>query len=144
MILASRGVVHGKRKPLATGTQFIAEKIYNPGTKRLEMRILKGVSPDGEEFTLRANVYDLDKRAGLGGLVKTKKVVVPGFKRGLLRGGGRLVDELGTNTVLGTVASTTANTVINQKSQDISQSLTTQYIIYVNQQTLFIRVEESF
>lgn len=144
VVITTMQPMKGKRKLLPTGTQLFAEKMYNPGTQRLEMRINKGVTPDGDEFILLANVYDLGKQAGLSGLVKEKKVAVPSFQKGLLAGGSRLVTDISPNNALGTVASITADSVIGHESQNVSKALMSEYIIYVNQQTVLIRVDQSF
>jgi len=144
VVITTKQTLNGKRKILPSGTQLFAEKMYNPGTQRLEMRINKGVTPDGEEFSLLAKVYDLGKQAGLSGLIKEKKVAVPSFKKGLLAGGSRLVSDISPNNALGTVASITTDSVIGHETQNVSNALMSEYIIYVNQQSVLIRVDRSF
>ena len=144
VVIRTTEPIAGKRKILPTGTLFFADKVYNPGTNRLEVRIYKGVTPVGDELVMLATVYDLARHAGLTGLVQEKNVEVPGFKKGLLAGGRQIMSDAMPDNPAGTVASTTASTVFSYRGQRIERELSTEYMITVSPQPVLIRVEQSF
>ncbi len=59
----------GRYRTLPKGTLLFAEKTVNGATQRLELRIVKGVTPDGNEFTLDAQLFDGQRHSGLAGVV---------------------------------------------------------------------------
>ena len=63
-VYLNRDVV-GEKGVLPQGTTLFCQKALNPSTKRLEMMAVKGITPEGVEFTLQAYVMDLTEMAGL-------------------------------------------------------------------------------
>jgi len=61
--------VQGKRAILPAQTTIFARKSLNKQNEKLELLAYKGITPDGEEFNLRATAYAMDETAGLYGVI---------------------------------------------------------------------------
>jgi len=59
----------GERRTLSRGTRLYGKKRYNSSTRRLEINLTRGITPNGESFALRATVFDSNLEKGLKGLV---------------------------------------------------------------------------
>ncbi|KAF0190508.1 MAG: Uncharacterized protein FD165_2676 [Gammaproteobacteria bacterium] len=139
--------VEGDVRELAAGTLLFAEKAYNHGTKRLDLRIVKAITPDGEELELSGLVYDLKEHAGLLGIVTespTVETVGTGVRQGLLTAGRVAARQMTGSDIVGTVAGTTAETVIDEKQTVFDHTQTQPYTIHVNAQDVRVRVEATF
>ena len=136
--------VKGKNRVLKPGTQLFASKVYNAATKRLELKVLKGITPQGREFPIKATIYDDQKIAGLTGIVKAKKVMKPSVERGLLSGGSRIISDIVPDNPFGIATSTTANLLLDEGNTAVNKELVNDYIIYVTMQNLLIRIDETF
>lgn len=59
----------GERKALEAGTILFAKPQINMQTRRFDAQIYSALTPSGEEIDVKAWVYDLNKRAGLSGIL---------------------------------------------------------------------------
>lgn len=137
----------GDVRTLAAGTLLFAEKAYNHGTKRLDLRVVKAITPDGEELTVSGLVYDQREHAGLLGIVTentTAQTVGTGVKQGLLNAGRVAARQMTGSDVVGTMAGTTAETVIEEKQTVFDHAQAQPFTIHVNAQDVLVRVEATF
>jgi Bacterial conjugation TrbI-like protein len=139
--------VPGNARTLPAGTVFFADKAFNSGTKRLDCRLARGITPKGVEFTVRASCFDLQKQAGLNGVVSfdEKAVVNTGVQKGTLAALRSVARNMaGTTGAVVAGASGAADSVLNDASQAAEQIASSPYTIYVAPQDILVRVDESF
>jgi len=139
--------VSGKSRVLPAGSILFANKAYNTATKRLDCQLARGITPRGYEFNLRASCYDLQRLAGLNGVVSVdeKAVVKKGIQTGVintLRTAAAQSMTGSTNAVLAGVSGAT-DSVLNDHSQIADQSNAPAYTIYVSPQELLIRLDDT-
>jgi hypothetical protein len=136
----------GTKKTLKAGTQLFAQKQFNSATKRLELRVEKGITPSGQEFTMSGFVFDTQRVSGLQGLVDmdTEKSVRTGANKGLLAAAGAVAQAAGGATPMGAAAGATAHSVLTDQSNAVDQQKVQEITIYVGPQPLLIRVDQSF
>lgn len=144
-ILLTTDVI-GDRKTLRAGTILFAQKQLNAATKRLEMLVVKGITPDGEEFKLTGLVFDTVKVSGLSGIVDVDndKTMKRGASKGLLAAVGAATKASVGSTPLGSAAEATADSVLQDQRNVVEQTTSQQLTIYVGPQPLLIRVDQSF
>ena len=139
--------VVGDVKGLGQGTLLFADKAYNQSTQRLDMQVVKAITPEGDEFTLRGLIYDDKRNAGLPGLVTGQPVsqsIGKGVSRGLLDASRVALSGLSNSAVVNAVTDRTAEAVITDKQTLLDVQNTQPYTIYVTAQDVLIRVEETF
>ncbi len=139
--------VVGAKKTLKPGTLLFAAKQFNQATKRLEMQVQKGITPDGKEFQLTGLVFDTQKVSGLSGIVDMNNAesVKSGASKGLIAAASAASKVAGgSSPVIGNAASATADSILNDQSNIVEQNTAQQLTIYVNPQPLLIRVDASF
>jgi hypothetical protein len=139
--------VVGDKKTLKPGTLLFAAKQFNSATKRLEMQVQKGITPDGHEFQLNGLVFDTQKVSGLSGIVDMNNAesVKSGASKGLIAAAGAAAQVAGgSSPIVGNAASATANSILQDQTSVVEQNTAQQLTIYVNPQSLLIRVDQSF
>lgn len=134
----------GDRRTLPTGTTLFAEKSLNSATKRLEMLVTHGITPNGVEFEMRGIVFDPQKTPGLAGVyvIDKKEVASRGVSKGVIAAAGAAAASLG-GSVAGAGVNAASQSVLNDANQ-VTDSNATSAIIYVSPQALIIRVEKQF
>ncbi len=144
-ILITQDVV-GNHKTLPTGTWLFSDKIFNQGTKRLDLRVIRARLPDGEEIEIDCLVYDSSRVAGLQGIIveNNTNAVASGFKSGMIEAGQAIVNQAGGGTIGGTVISSTADAVANTQQASISMQQAMPFTVHVSPQSVFIQVQETF
>ena len=138
--------VPGSRRTMPSGTLLFAEKNYNQGTKRLDCRAVRGITPKGYEFKISAWCFDLQKVAGLNGIVNVdeKAVANKGLQRGVLSALRTAATSVtGGNTIAAQGVQGAADSVLNDTRQAADQAAGPIYTIFVAPQTMLIRVDES-
>ena len=139
--------VVGDKKTLKPGTMLFAAKQFNQATKRLEMQVQKGITPDGKEFQLTGLVFDTQKVSGLSGIVDMNNAesVKSGASKGLIAAAGAAAKVAGSSSpVIGNAASATADSILQDQTNVVEQNTAQQLTIYVNPQPLLIRVDQTF
>ena len=145
--LVTTQVLAGKRKSLPADSKLFALKQYNLASARLELHVVRGITPDGEEFTLSGLVFDRTGESGLAGIVSENNevVVTRGVKRGLFDMGHSVLAALTGDDVVGQAAVSTGASVLDEKRKLFEQAVQTeQFIIRVAAQSVLIRVEDTF
>jgi len=136
--------VTGTRRTLPVGTQFFAGKEFNSGTRRLELLISQGVTPDGNEFELSAQVYDLHKSAGLSGIVKKREFVKGGVQRGLVAAGRAAVAAAAGTSPVSAGLDAAAGTVLDEGDSRANDRLKEGNVIYVSRQRVRVFILKTF
>lgn len=138
--------VFGDFKTMPRTTKLYAKKSLNSGSNRLELLVVKGITPQGEEFKIKGIVLDINSSAGLVGAVSTDgKAVQRSVAAGVFGLGKDLAPILNDGTVVGAGVEAAAKNMMDEKEDETDASLNKpQYIIYVNPQDIQIRVEETF
>ncbi len=138
--------VPGRRKSLPAGTTLFANKGYNSGTKKLDLLVEKGITPDGLEFEIQGLVFDLQKTAGLIGIISADStmIVERSTSKGLLAAGGEVVNQLGQGSLVGAAGSAAADSLLNDTGNVIEEKTRLKQTIRSSPQHLLIRVEETF
>ena len=137
--------VIGDRRVLPAGTTFFARQALNDATKRLELFVEKGITPDGHEFVLKGIVYDLQRVSGLPGIITVNKhnLVRHGAEKGLAALVGSAADSLGSSSPLASAGAAATQTMLNDTNPAINYNATTS-VIYVSPQSLEIQVDADF
>lgn len=140
------GTLQGRAKALPAQTILYGNKSFNVGTNRLDVRITRGITPDGEEIELSATVYADDKAfSGLSGV--------------LLRNREKEFDSIAKNAALQTASvafnqATPDNSLMGAAYDSVTQQALTNEKRYLRQQegavikvfpqSLYIRIDKSF
>ncbi len=137
--------VTGDRRVLPAGTTFFARQELNDATKRMELFVEKGITPDGNEFAVKGIVYDLQRISGLPGIVTVNKhnLVQHGTEKGLAAAVGGIADSLASSSPLASAGATATQTMLNDTDPAVNYNATTS-VIYVSPQNLEIRVDADF
>jgi hypothetical protein len=138
--------VPGAHRILPAGSLLFADKTYNDATKRLDCRLVRGITPKGYEFTLHASCYDLQRQAGLNGIVNVNQQAVASrsVKSGVLSAMGAAAgavagtSSIATQGVRGAVGSITSDA--QQANEETAPPI---YTIYVSPQVLLVRMDDS-
>jgi hypothetical protein len=137
------GNLEGKYKTIPKGTTLFANKSLNKADKRLEATIVKALTPDKEEIdVILANVYSLDKTAGLKGKID-RDIGLESEQAGsnaLLTGLSSIVGS--GATVLGSVVSDYSQEMIDNQDKFSREKITAK--IQVSQQPCLIQVSKTF
>ncbi len=143
-IRLTRDVI-GDRRVLPAGTTFFARQALNDATKRLELFVEKGITPDGHEFVLKGIVYDLQRVSGLPGIITVNKhnLVQHGAEKGLAALVGGAADSLGSSSPIASAGAAATQTMLNDTNPAINYNATTS-VIYVSPQRLEIQVDADF
>ncbi|MEK6750545.1 MAG: hypothetical protein AABY83_15305 [Pseudomonadota bacterium] len=138
--------VAGRYRTLEVGSMLYGDKVYNSGSRRLEITVRHGVDSNGHAFALGALVYDAShaRAAGLGGEVhkneetgsRASKVTALAVAREGLR-------QLTAGNAIATAVGAGADTVINDESQKVAVDAA-QYIIQVPMQPVQLRIVTAF
>ena len=140
--------VFGDFKMLSKNTKLYADKNVSDSSNRIYFNTVKGITPDGEEFEINATITDVsvNKLAGLTGAITTdNKLLSRSASNGAIAAGGEFVKQLASDSILGTAASAAAETAISEKEDESDARLgKAKFVIFVNPQEVFIRVDESF
>jgi len=140
----SRDVI-GDRHVLPAGTTFFARQTLNDATRRMELFVEKGITPDGNEFPVQGIVYDLARVSGLAGIITVNKhrLVAHGAEKGLAAAVGGVANNLVSSSPLASAGATAAGTMLNDTDPAVNYTDTTS-VIYVSPQRLEIRVDADF
>ena len=143
-IRLTRDVI-GDRRVLPAGTTFFARQALNDATKRLELFVEKGITPDGHEFVVQGIVYDLQRVSGLPGIITVNKhnLVRHGAEKGLAALVGGAADSLGSSSPIASAGAAATQTMLNDTNPAINYNATTS-VIYVSPQRLEIQVDADF
>lgn len=139
--------VDGDHRTLPKGTLLFARKAYNQGTKRLDLQIVKVITPEGHEMKVNALVYDSSRVAGLVGTVTGPAVtatVKTGLVRGLLESSQLAMNTLGDSSLINTLGDATVDEVVNNQRAVLDEQQQQTYTIRVTAQDVLIRIEETF
>ena len=138
--------VVGDNRTLPSGSLLFANKIFNKGTKRLDLKIIKGLLPDGEEIVLDGLVYDSSRVAGLHGIVVENDAgaIASGFKKGLVDAGSSIVSTAVGGTPAGMVLDSAVGAVADAKQAATAAETAAPYTIHVSPQPVLVQVQATF
>jgi hypothetical protein len=139
--------VPGSHRTLARGAILFAEKSLNESTRRLELRVVKGITPSRLEFQLNARGFDLNRAAGVNAIISgdTEAIASRGANRGLIAGARAAVREmLGTNPVAAEAVRGASDSVLLDSSQAAERAGLPTVTGFAAAQELWLRVEETF
>jgi len=140
--------VYGDYKMLHKNTQLFASKKLSTSSNRLYFNTTKGITPEGKEFTLSATVTDIttNKLAGLTGAITTdNKMMKRSLATGAFAAGGEVIKSAPGVSILGQAATTAASTALTEKQSETEADLgDPKFVIFVNPQDVFIRVDKTF
>lgn len=139
--------VPGYKRTLPVGTLLFAEKQFNAGTKRLDIIIVRGITPTRHEFKMKALSFDLQKVSGLSGIINANEQasVQTGTKKGLLGAATAAMKQMGGgNAVMTEAAKGAADSVLSDTGKVINAEADAPYTIFVPPQQLLVQVQESF
>ncbi|MFQ5543523.1 MAG: hypothetical protein ACE5FY_04120 [Nitrospiria bacterium] len=138
--------VGGKLRTLPSGTTLFAGKAYNTGTKKLDLLVEKGITPQGFEFEVQGLVFDLHKSAGLIGNITTdsEMIVERSTARGLIAAGEKVVENIAGSTIIGAAGSAAAESLFSDSADAVHETKKLKQTIRSVPQALLIRVEKTF
>ena len=138
--------VRGDKKDLPPGSTLFAEKTYNAGTKKQDLLVEKGITPEGREFVIKGLVFDLQKTAGLNGIISadSEMIVERSTSKGVLAAGAAAAENIAGGSIVGSAASGAAESLLKDSAEVVNESKTLKQTIRSVPQTLLIRVEETF
>lgn len=134
----------GAKKTLPQGSLLFARKQLNRATRRMELYVVRGITPARLEFTMTGLIFDMSKVSGLSGIITgdTEASIKRGASKGALAAIGAAVGALtgplarAGGAAVGSVASDTERVVDETTEQQLTA--------YVAAQPVLIRIEESF
>lgn len=138
--------VVGDRHTLRAGTLLYAEKALNGATKRLELRAIKGITPDGREFGMKGQVFDIAKVSGLNGVMQVDSNQIARHSAAnaalaAVSAGARSITPV---SALGAATRGAAETALTDTNRGTEFNTSVREVIYVSPQPLLVRVEELF
>lgn len=138
--------VFGDYKTMPKDTKLYCKKTLNPGSNRLELLAVKGITPQGEEFKLKGIILDINSVAGLVGAISTDgNTGKRSIASGVFGVGEALAPILNDGSIVGAGVEAAAENALKEKAVETAKSLNkATYTIYVNPQKIQIRVEETF
>ncbi len=140
--------VYGDYKVLHKNTQLFASKKLSTSSNRLYFNTTKGITPEGTEFSFTATVTDIttNKLAGLTGAITTdKKMMKRSLATGAFAAGNEVLKATPGVSVLGQAASSAAGAALSETQSEADATLgDAQFVIFVNPQDVFIRVDKTF
>lgn len=140
--------VYGDFKMLHKNTKLFARKTLSTSSNRLYFNCVKGITPAGVEFDIEATVTDVttNKLAGLTGAITTdNKMIKRSVATGAFAAGTEVLKTAPGTSVLGHAASSAADSALSEKEKEADAKLgQAKFVIYVNPQDVFIRVDETF
>ena len=140
--------VYGDFKMLHGNSQLFARKKLSTSSNRLYLNCIKGITPEGVEFEIFATVTDIstNKLAGLTGAITTdNKMMKRSVATGAFAAGSEILKTAPGVSVLGQAATTAASSALSEKQSETDANLgDAQFVIYVNPQEVFIRVDKTF
>ncbi len=138
--------VSGKKKILPSGSTLFARKAYNAGTKKLDLIVEKGITPQELEFEVQGLVFDLHKSAGLIGNITTdsQMIVERSTSKGLIAAGEQVIDNIAGSTIIGAAGSAAAESLFSDSADVVHETKKLKQTIRSAPQALLIRVEETF
>ena len=139
--------VAGMQRVLSGGTILFAEKTLNESTRRLELRVVKGITPNRMEFELSARAFDLQRVGGVNAIITgdNQAILNRGASRGLLAGARAAVQQmLGTAPVIADATRSATDSMIADSTQINERSAPPTITGYSAAQELWLRVEETF
>lgn len=143
-VIIERDVV-GHWGMLPAGSVLFGAKRFNSTTRRLDVTLVQGITPQGREFQLNATLYDSTRLSGLAGVVvrhRDQEVMVAA-KRGVLATTGELL-AAATGTTMEAVArgvTRAGNELLANEQRHVQDA---QWLIRVPPQRVLIRVDETF
>ena len=134
----------GAKKTLPQGTLLFARKQLNRATRRMELYVVRGITPARLEFAMTGLIFDMSKVSGLSGIITgdTEASIKRGASKGALAAVGAAASALqgplarAGGAAVGSVASDTERVVDETTEQQLTA--------YVAAQPVLIRIEESF
>ena len=138
--------VVGDKRTLRTGTLLYASKGLNGGTKRLEMQVTKGITPDGHEFTMKGLIFDAQKVSGLNGIMQidNSQIAKHSGTNAALAAVAAGARGLARTSPFGAAATSATETAITDTNRSTEFNTSLREVIYVSPQPVLIRVEEMF
>jgi len=138
--------VVGDKRTLRASTLLYATKGLNGGTKRLEMQVTKGITPDGHEFSMKGLIYDAQKVSGLNGIMQidNSQIAKHSGTNAALAAVASGVRGLARTSPLSAAATSAAETAITDTNRSTEFNTSLREVIYVSPQPVLIRVEEMF
>ncbi len=137
--------VEGRRRVLPAGTTLFGDKRFNSASERLEVVFTRGITPDGQEFSLVASLYDGRKLSGLSGVVvrRREEEVAVAVQKGALTAAGGIVGA-SVDPTGGAIARGVADAgseLLETERRYIRQP---QAFIQVSPQDVLVRVDQTF
>ena len=138
--------VVGDKRTLKAGTILFAQKQLNNATKRLEMVIQKGITPNGHEFKATGFIFDTSQVSGLSGIISGDNVqsVKRGLNKGVLAAAGTAARMLSNTSIVGSAAGATSGSLTQDRDNLVEQTTEQQLTVYVSPQPVLIRVDQTF
>lgn len=138
--------VVGDKRTLRAGTLLYASKGLNGGTKRLELQVTKGITPDGHEFTMKGLIFDAQNVSGLNGIMQidNSQIAKHSGTNAALAAVAAGARGLTRTSPLGAGAAGAVETAITDTNRSTEFNTALREVIYVSPQLVLIRVEEMF
>lgn len=136
--------VVGDKKTLPSGTMLFAQQQLNAATKRMELHVQKGITPKGVEFKMNGQIFDMQRVSGLLGIISgdTDASIKRGASKGALAAVGAAARSIpGPLSQAGGAA---VDSVANDASRVVDETMEQRLTIYVAAQPVMIRVEDTF
>jgi len=137
----------GDLRQLPEGTILFGSKVFNAGTKRLDVLCKSGITPDGFEFDdVRIYVRDENMRSGLIGVITADKDIVA---RAAASGTNAVitgaVSNIAKTNLIGSAISSTAGSLSDQSNEVIKDKVgRLENVITVNPTNLKLYVGKTF
>jgi len=138
--------VVGDKRTLKAGTILFAQKQLNNATKRLDMVIQKGITPNGHEFKATGFIFDTSQVSGLPGIISgdNTQSIKRGLNKGVLAAAGAATRMLSNTSIVGSAAGAASGSLTQDRDNLVEQTTEQQLTVYVSPQPVLIRVDQTF
>lgn len=136
----------GEYGTLKRGTIIFAKKQFNESTKLLEMRAVRGITPDKIEFRIDAYAMDMNEVAGLSGTITSDgKSAQRSLSKGGYAVGRSMAAVLNDGTPLAAGLEAATSNMLSETEKETDERLNKpRFVIRVDAQPVILMVEKTF
>lgn len=138
--------VRGRKDDLPRGSTFFARSSAVLGSERLFLNVSKGVTPNGDEFSVQGVIFDIKREPGLAArVVSDGKMLARASSEGLNTLSRELLGAAPTDGVTGAATEATLGQLLKEKeSGDRAEQGRPAYVVVASPQTATVQIESTF
>lgn len=138
--------IRGRKNDLPHGSTLFARSSAVIGSERLFLNVTKGVTPEGDEFSVQGVVFDNKREPGLAArVVSDGKTLARASSEGLNTLGRELLSAAPTNGATGAATEATLSQLLKEKAAgDQAAQGRPAYVVVASPQAATVQIESTF